>query len=198
MKFMLKTLLTTTLLATLLGGCAGTDFKQPDPSALHLGESTTADIVRVMGEPKQKGELLKNSQPLKLMTYVYATVGGQSLYAGVVPARAMSFTTFHDVLVSQDFISSFKADATEFDDSKIPLIVKGKTTRTEVIELLGKPNGQAIYPMAKTLGYRTIAYSYSHGKGSAFKMKFYSKMLTVTLDSSDVVTDLEYVLNGEK
>ena len=62
----------------------------------------------------------------------------------------MVFTTHNELLVAQEFVSSFQADATEYDESKVGAIVKGRTTRAEVLALLGRPNGEAIYPVIKT------------------------------------------------
>lgn len=184
--------------AALLSACAGTDFKRPDPQALVVGKSTAADVTRVMGEPRQTGEALKNEQKIKNVRYVYATTGGESLYAGVVPARAMVFSTFNDVLVGQEFVSSFKIDATEFDEAKVKELVKGKTTRAEVEALLGKPSGEVIYPIIKKAGEKAYVYGYSHAKGNAFNMKFYAKTLVVSFDPSGVISDVEYTSSGEK
>lgn len=182
----------------LLGACAGTDFKRPVPNALTLGKSTAEDVTRVMGAPSQVGEAQKNEQKIRNARYVYASTGGESLYPGVVPARAMVFSTFNDVLVGQQFISSFKSDATEFDESKRNDIVKGKTTGAEVEALLGKPSGEVIYPVIKKTGEKAYVYGYTHVKGTPFNMKIYTKTLLVSLDAAGVVSDVEYASSGER
>ena len=165
---------------------------------MSVGKSTAADITRVMGPPRQVGEMLTNEQKIKTSTYAYAEGAGTGRYPGVVPARAMVFSTFNEVLVGQEFVSSFPQDATEFDDAKTSSIIKGKTTRSDVIALLGKPNGEAIYPLIKKKDETAMVYSYSHAKGNAFNMKFYRKSLTVSLSSNDVVSDIEFSSSGEK
>jgi len=184
--------------AFVLAGCAGTNFKRPDAGALVLGKSTTADVTRVMGTPMQTGELLKNNEKIKTLRYAYAEGASTGRYPGVTPARAMVFSTFNDLLIGQEFMSSFTNDATEFDETKVTSIVKGKSTRADVIALLGKPTGDVAYPLAKTKGDTGIVYGYSHVKGSVFNMKFYSKMLIVSIDASGVVTDVDYTSSGEK
>jgi hypothetical protein len=151
-----------------------------------------------MGPPRQVGELLKNEQKIKAAQYVYATVGGESLYPDVVPTRVMVFSTFNDVLVGQEFVSSFKVDATEFDEAKLQNIVKGKTTRAEVEALLGKPSGEVMYPIIKKVGEKAYVYGYSQAKGTVFNMKFYAKTLVVSLDPAGVVSDVEYSSSGER
>jgi outer membrane protein assembly factor BamE (lipoprotein component of BamABCDE complex) len=116
----------------------------------------------------------------------------------VVPARAMVFSTFNDVLVGQEFQSSFPNDATEFDETKVSAINKGKSTRSEVLALLGSPSGEAIYPLIKNKAEKGILYGYSHVKGSVFNMKFYSKLLIISFDANDVVTEVDYTSSGEK
>jgi hypothetical protein len=186
------------LAAAVLAGCAGTNFKRPEPQAMVVGKSTSADVTRVMGPPAQVGEALKNEQKIKTARYAYAEGAGTGRYPGVVPARAMVFTTYNDLLVGQEFVSSFPNDATEFDDTKVPGIVKGKTTRAEVLAALGKPNGEAIYPLIKKQGETALVYSYGHAKGTVFNMKFYNKALVVSFGANDVVSDVEFTSNGEK
>jgi hypothetical protein len=193
-----KQLLMAAAATAFLAGCAGTNFKRPDPQALQVGKSTAADVSRVMGAPGQTGEAMKNNEKIKSARYAYAEGAGTGRYPGVTPARAMVFTTFNDVLVGQEFISSFSDDATDFDDSKVSGIVKGKTTRAEVTALLGKPNGEAVYPLIKVRDQNAMVYSYTHVKGSVFNMKLYSKALVVSLDGANVVTDVEFTSTGEK
>lgn len=197
MNFYLRSLVSAASIA-VLAGCAGTDFKRPDSHALQVGKSTIAQVTQVMGPPPQTGESLRNGEKLKVSRYVYAEGAGTGKYPGVVPARAMVFLTFNDLLVADEFVSSFPADATDFDESKISSIAKGKTTKSEVLSLLGNPNGTGIYPFIKTKGETAVIYSYVHAKGSAFNMKFYNKNLIVSFDPTDVVSDIEYTSNGEK
>jgi outer membrane protein assembly factor BamE (lipoprotein component of BamABCDE complex) len=184
--------------ALVLGGCAGTDFKRPDSKSLTLGHSTTRDVMAIMGEPRQTSEGLKNEQKVKSLHYAYAKSSGSAKYSGVTPAKVMLFTTSENVLVGQEFLSSFQEDATDFDDSKVQQISKGKTSKGDVVQLLGKPNGEAIYPMIKNKEDSAFVYSYSHVKGSVFNMKFYKQALVVSFDKNGIVSDVEYTSQGEK
>ena len=185
-------------LATLLSACAGTDFVRPAEGVLVLGKSTQADVTAKMGSPYQTGDLTKNEKQLKVAHYAYASTGGDSAYPEVTPARVMAFTFYNDTLTSQEFISSFKQDSTDFDGSKVPSIVKGKSTSAEVIALFGKPTGEAIYPVIKGMDDRAYIYSYSQAKGSVFNMKFHQKSLAVSFNGAGVVTDVEYVSTGDR
>ena len=179
-------------------GCAGTNFKRPEPQSLTIGKSTSTDVASVMGAPLKIGERLKNNEKIKTVRYAYAEGAGAGRYPGVVPARAMVFSLYNDLLVGQEFVSSFPNDATEFDETKVSAITKGKSNRLEVISLLGKPNGEVVYPLIKNKAETGIVYSYSHVKGTVFNMKFYSKALVISFDKNNVVTDMEYESAGEK
>lgn len=184
--------------ATLLSACAGTDFVRPADGVLVVGKSTQADVTARMGSPYQTGDLIKNEKQLRVARYAYASTGGESAYPGVTPARAMAFTFYNDKLASQEFISSFKLDSTDFDGTKVSSIVKGKSTSADVIALFGKPTGEAVYPVIKGMDDSAYIYSYSHAKGSVFDMKFYQKSLAVSFNAAGVVTDVEYFSSGDQ
>lgn len=195
-----RLVITTALAAvTLLTGCAGTNFVRPEAGSLVLGQSKRADVVQRLGAPFQTGELTKNDKQLKIAKYAYAQgAGGDALYPGVVPARSLAYAFFDDTLVSEEFVSSFKADATDFDGTKVQQIVKGKSKKGDVVALLGKPTGEAIHPVVKNSGERALLYSYIQAKGSGFNLKFHSKVLLVSYDSSGVVTEVEYTTSGDQ
>jgi outer membrane protein assembly factor BamE (lipoprotein component of BamABCDE complex) len=196
---LLKSFLLSAVLIFLFAGCAGTDFTRPSAGAFQLGKSTTADLLKVMGPPRQTNDLVKNSAEIKQLTYVYATtIGSEPLHPGVTPARVMTFSTFNDILVGEQFISSFKVDGTDFDSSKVAAIVKGKTTKAEVIAALGAPSGEAIYPIVNDKENTAIIYAYTQTTGSAFNLKFYHKVLTVSFDRNNVVSDVEFAEAGSK
>lgn len=184
--------------ALVLAGCAGTDFKRPAADSLVLGKSTTADIAAVMGTPKQVGEEVRNGQKIKTLHYAYASSVEESLYPGVIAGRFMQFSTFNDLLVAQEFTSSFKSDGTDFDESKVDGFAKGTTTRAEAQSKLGKASGEAIYPVIKSAGDTALIYTYTQAKGSAFDMKFHSKRLLLSFDAKGVLTDIDFSSSGQK
>jgi len=188
--------LTTAVIA--LSGCAGTDFVRPAEGDLVIGKTTPAEVSAKLGSPMQTGELTKNEQQLKVMKYAYAAAGGESGYEGVTPARAQTYYFFKDVLAGHEFASSFKSDLTDFDGKKVGSIVKGKSTKQEVAALLGKPPGEAVYPLIKGRDDRAFVYVYSQFKGTVFTPKFHSKLLLVSFNNAGIVTDVDYTVNGEQ
>ena len=187
-----------TFAAAALSGCAGSDFVRPSEGDLVVGKATPADVTAKMGNPMQTGQLTKHEKLMKVSKYAYAATGGESAYEGVTPARSMTFLFHEDKLVGKEFVSSFKQDSTDFDGAKVSSISKGKSTRQDVVALLGKPSGEALYPVIKNVGDNAYVYSYVQAKGSVFNMKFYNKVLLVSFDSSGVVTEVEYTTSGEQ
>jgi hypothetical protein len=182
----------------VLSGCAGRDFVRPAPETFRNGQTSYSEIMAKFGPPFREGTVIKNDKTVKTLGYAYASVGGRPHREGVTPARAMGFYFSDDVLVGHEFLSSWAEDHSDFDEGKVKDIVKGKTTRAEVIALLGKPAGYYIYPMIKASPGDAAAYVYSETRGSAFNLRFYRKLLLVTLDATGVVSDVEFTASGMK
>jgi hypothetical protein len=195
----LRALFASVALSLLLSGCVGTDFKRPEAGTLQLGKSTTADLLKAMGQPRQTGAVLKNSLLIKQLTYVYATkIGAAPIAPGVTPVRVMVFSTAGDVLVGQLFMSSFKDDATDFDATKVVGVVKGRTTKSQVLALFGPPDGEAIFPVVNRKEDTAFIYAYSQTSGSAFNLRFYRKVCTLSFGPNDVVSNVEFEESGSR
>ena len=184
--------------ALMLSGCAGTDFVRPDASSLVNGQTTFAQLRASMGAPWREGTVLKNEKTLKIASYAYASTGGQPRHPGVTPARAISLYFYDDTLVGHEFVSSWAEDHTDFDEGKVKDVVKGKTTRAELTQLLGKPSGYYIYPMIKATTGEAAAYVYSETSGSVFNLKIFRKRLVVTFDAAGVASDVEFTSSGTR
>jgi len=181
-----------------LGGCAGTDFVRPDTESLKNGQTTYAEVVARMGKPWRDGTVVKNEKTIQHVTYAYAATAGQPLRPGVTPARAAGFYFHNGTLVGHEFISSWATDNTDFDDNKVKEIAKGKTTRAQLTQLLGKPAGAYVHPMIKAEAGDAAVYAYAETSGSAFNLKFYRKVLVVTFDAAGVVADIDFSSSGNR
>ena len=197
MRLTLQNLFAACLVA-VLSGCAGTDFVRPDMEAMKNGQASYGQVMARMGPPRSEGSATKNEKTVKTATYAYASVGGKPLRAGVTPARAASFYFYNDTLVGHEFISSWAEDNTDFDEGKIGDIVKGKTTRTGLAQLLGKPAGSYIYPMIKATTGDAAVYLYAETSGTAFNLKFFRKVLVVTFDAAGIVSDVDFSSSGNR
>jgi hypothetical protein len=186
-------------LISLLAGCAGKDFVRPASETVKLGQTTYAQVIQQMGEPRKTGEVLKNEKNVKSATYVYASTGGEPLEEGVIPARALAYYFHNDILVGQEFLSSFKSDNSNFDESKLPELSKGKTTRAEVVQLLGRPTATFIYPMVKQTSGEAFGYTYNTTRGGPFSgFKIFTKVLRISFDEKGTISDVDYTASGNK
>lgn len=185
-------------LSLLMAACAGTDFVRPAETAFVLGSTTKQQVETQQGKPFQVDKLTINNEMLDSYSYAYATSSGESLVDGVTPARAAGFFFLDDVLVGQDFISSFKEDSTDFDESRVSSILKDKTTKEEVITLLGKPSGNYIYPLVVNKEDAGLVYQYTQTKGSVFNTKVYQKLLVISINKGGIVTSVHFTSSGEK
>jgi hypothetical protein len=185
------------VIATLIG-CAGTNFVRPDSESLKNGRTTYVQIVARMGEPRREGTIIKNDKTIKTAAYAYASVGGKPHNDGVTAARAMVFYFYNDTLVGHEFVSSWADDNTDFDESKINLVIKGKTTRIELSNLLGTPSGYQVAPLIKSPNGEAAVYVYTETRGSSFNLKFFRKVLAVTFDNAGIVTDIEFASSSTK
>jgi len=196
---MMKRVSITVFIAVFLTACAaGTDFQRLEVNQLVHGTDTPETIKQKLGKPSSEGTITKNEKQFQTISYAYASGRGSAAYKGVTAARGQGFYFFQNKLVGHDFSSSWKVDSTDFDESKISEIKEGSTTIQEVIELLGNPDGEYIYPLARNETEKAKVYSYNQVKGSVFSMKFYQKVLVVTHDENGIVTEVEYVSSGEK
>jgi hypothetical protein len=191
--FRLSRMAAAAIIILFFVSCAGTNFVRPESGSLSLNRTTYQDIINQFGKPYLEGTKLKNENMIKTITYAYSSVGGTALYEGVAPARAIAFHFLDDVLVGYEFTSSFKADNSDFDESKITLIKKGVTTRHEVVTLLGEPEGIYTYPLIGGRDDEALVYMYNHFK----RYKIYQKVLIVSMNE-DTVADLDFMTSGNK
>lgn len=183
----------TAVLALFLAGCAGQSFQKAPYDAFVLGKSTNADVAARMGKPVQSGVITKNDKQISQAIYVYAVNN-----PGLSAAKAQHFYYFNNVLIGSEYVSSFPDDSSDFDETKVSSIVKGVTTKSDVISLLGTPTGEFIYPLIERTDGRGLVYSYTKVTGAPFATKIYSKSLVAAYGSDGVVYDVTFTSNGTK
>jgi hypothetical protein len=171
---------------------------RPQPDALVLGKTTYQDVLHQFGDPYRKGSAVKEGLPVTSIVYTYASSTAGSGFGGVTPGRTIGCHFVNDVLVGYEFMSSYQEDRTDFDETKVTQIEKGRTTRSRVEELLGRPGGMYTYPLIKTKSEQALVYSYIQTKIAPFSVKIYQKKLVVAFDGDGTVTDVEFSTSGEK
>jgi hypothetical protein len=185
-------------IALLLNACAGKNFVRMTDESLVLGKTTQGQIKAALGKPYRTGVVTKNEKQLTTATYAYAASGGKAAAKGVTPARSQGFYFLDSILVGHEFTSSWQEDSTDFDSAKVAEIKKGKTTRAEVVKLLGNPGGMYIYPLIPNKNEEASTYLYGQTSGTAFNLKFYQKLLVVSFDPKGIVSNVDYTEAGQK
>lgn len=181
------------LTAVLAGACLlGAEFSRPDPASFALGQTTEQEIQARFGKPDGRATAKVGDKLVTTLRYAYAEARST-----VVPVRTMAYAFHEGRLVGFDYMSSFAADQTAFDELAVKRIKRGETTRAEVLGLVGKPTGQFIYPSsyATTPGRRADVYSYSRSEKvpSGVTLETTTKVLVITFDDRDVVLETSLV-----
>lgn len=184
--------LSVVLLAVLtLVGCHGSNFVRPADDEFKLGKATHSQVAEKMGAPQTTSESLFPGTGKRLTEeqYIYATYG-----AGRV--RRQLYFFYHDVLVGRQFTSNFPEDSSDWNEFKVDDLVKGKTTRSEVIEMLGHPSGAYIWPAVPKTSGEAIGYHYFYAtrEYSVFAKRLvrHSKDLIIIFDEQDRILAIDY------
>ncbi len=189
----LALLLVGTLVAVF--GCAGSrDFGQPQLRELALGKTTLAEIVSRFGAPQQRGRAARDGVEIVTLSYSHADPDAPATEARVAAVKALALYFARDVLVGYEFLSTFKADSSDFDDTRVSDIARGITTEAQVQSLVGRPSGMYIYPLTRSPGERALVFLYGQKKGAAPLAR---KHLVVTVDAGGIVRDVQFEKSGE-
>ena len=186
------------LLASNCVGTSGVNFERVKEDTISLGVTTYDDIVNRMGDSFAEDVYKKNNKQFKLIGYTYASTGGSATSKRVIAGRQQLFYFYKDILVGQQFTSSWQVDHTDFDETKVEQINKGESTKEDVINLLGRPSGKLIYPLSKNKGEEILIYSYYEGRRYAYTIEYFQKYLEVECDQMGTVTEIEYTETGNK
>lgn len=181
----------------ILSGCAAPNFVKPAPDKLLLGKSTREDVIRSVGNAQPiPGDATVNGENIHMLTYNYGE--SPKFWGLVIKRRTQTYTLFNGVLVGDEYNSTFDDDYTDFDAEKAASIRKGKTTRSEVIALLGKPSGNVLYPLVADRQDHGLVYAYTYARFAGILTSVKSKVLVVTLNGDDVVSNVSLKLNGDE
>lgn len=193
----IKFALFISILIIIYGCSSRKDFIRPSQDTFKLGTTSYPMVVQKLGEPKYEGSMLKNEKTIKAIAYSYSSVINDDLGLNAIPARTMSYLFFDDILVGEEFISSFKSDSSYFEDGKINELFKDKTTRSEVIKLFGRPSCYYIYPMNKDIHGESIGYIYGVSTKEPFnEIKHFNKTLIISFSDKDIVSDVSFTSIG--
>lgn len=179
-----------------LSGCMS-NFVRPTNDALIVGKSTSTNVTQLAGKPFVVNEKVKmNGEEVNTYDYIY--LEGAKFWGLIIPTRTLTYTFFKDIIVGEEFNSSFPDESTEFDGNKVTSIIKGKSTKADIIALMGKPTGKLLYPKIKNKDESGIVYAYTVSRHAPFHAPTIRYLLTITLDDKDLVTSVSYLIDNEE
>jgi hypothetical protein len=176
----------------IISGCAAPSFVKPAADKLTLGKSTSEDIIKAVGEqPLIDSEV--NAEKVQFIRYFHYE--NPTFWGVVTKRRDLNYTLFNNVMVGAEYDSTYSGEDTEFDTSKVTSISKGKSTRAEVIALLGKPSGEILYPLVTDKKGSGIVYSYTYSRFAGLFTTSTANLLVVSLNKEDVVSNISFKIN---
>ncbi|MBC8043143.1 MAG: hypothetical protein IAF08_06835 [Rhizobacter sp.] len=169
----------------------GRNFERPDVNTFILGKTTSQQITSIYGKPYSETKEMLHGELVTTSSYYYSIYGSQvrSVYR---EAKNLACLFAKDTLVGYVWSSSFEGDSSNFDDSKITRIQKGKTAEGEVVKLLGKPNGIFIYPATNNKADKSDREIYYYCRWYTDINSYNYKTTTIRLDSGATVKDIDY------
>ena len=85
-----------------------------------------------------------------------------------------------------------EGEETKFDTTKAVVIQKGKSTKDDVVAMLGKPSGEVIYPVIPEKNGKGLVYAYTYARFAGILTMYNNYILVVTLDDKNIVTNVSY------
>lgn len=175
--------------SAFLSGCATTQFSRPADQELVLGISTRAGVEEMMGKPRSKHSMIVNKKSIDAISYSHSRIS----FGKNVPVKSQSFFFYEDTLVGHAYTSSWEDGSTDFDESKVEQIKINETHVDEVKDLLGRPTGEQIYPLAEKEGDRILIYLYYEISQKFASVDTNQKSLSVRYnESTGIVSKVSY------
>lgn len=181
------------LFAVLLAvtGCAGKEFTRIPNADLVFNQTEASEIQAKLGDPQNTMMTLVNGKEIRTWIYSYASaVSTAGLVAGGASSRVQVFKFHQGKLVGYEYSSSFLNDPTGFDSSVIAGFREGVTTRADVVQVLGEPGGESVYPVIDQPGDRAVTYAFTLTDAN---LRSSYKSLTVVFGPDDVAKAITFV-----
>jgi hypothetical protein len=203
-----------TFVATAGAACMpmGREFTRPTMTTFKPGVSSVDDVKKVLGPPRNEVAWARNDGVLRQgpddvaapspfpsaglggtvrrLHYSYSWKIGEGVRPGVEPTRSMYVWFFDDKLIAISGSSSFKADATGFDESKVADIKGWRSLRTDVIAAFGEPSGFAVYPATASEDQEVLIYR--GFEWDTAKNQYSAKFLWVLVNGLGIVEDVRF------
>ena len=187
------------LVMIFLAGCVpteGRDFKSPDLKLLMAAGTSPSEVRALYGEPFSQSINSGHSQlppGLKTPDNIALLTGSREniryRYQRGLNSKSFTLLFVDGKLADYAVHGNFPDLSTDFDETKVPLLVKGKTKKSEVIALLGPPSGVSVFPAISERNETVFHYSYSEPTPPS---RVSDKHLDARFDSNDTLLDFNF------
>jgi outer membrane protein assembly factor BamE (lipoprotein component of BamABCDE complex) len=193
------------IVVCIFSGCVslGRNFTRIAPDSIIIGKSTKEEIIQKLGRPKKDKIEIYNDESVNTIEYYYITTSKKEspFFEGIIPLRKHIFYFWNDKLVGQLFCSNFLKDNTYFEEDKALKVRKG-LKKEDVLQIMGLPSGENIYPLIEQAAGEQYVYFYHHSEDTDYnkrnvKVRMLTQRLDVYFNDQGIVADIEYSTSGE-
>jgi len=183
----------------LISSCLSSQtVTRPLDNSLVLRQTTIQEILKRHGNPSQYSESIRNFEPIATYLYAETSRTAKPLHEHVQSIKTLAMNFHKDILVSYNFLANHANDHTDFDESKVELMQKGKHTKADVRNLLGTPAGKGVWPIIADENALMWVYRYAHASyKNGNPPQIYDKELAITFNEKGIVSDLKYTVKGK-
>ena len=155
-----------------------------------LGKTTMEEVKSAYGTQDLIHELSTPETGITKISYAYRDPSGNACQPDVYAIQQVDFFFKKKVLYGVQYMSSTAFDCTKFDDSKVSDIKVGKTTKSDIKEWFGSPDGK-FYTDGKGAIWR-----YLYVQKKTHESEYDHQMLDVFFNENGVVDDfkLDYLM----
>jgi hypothetical protein len=189
-------------LGTLFLSCAppvGTNFKRSALIDLKLGITSKSEFVEKIGPSGNEsimsitkdssGNPIQSTLIVSVIKYYYRDSSLEAVGKNITANKIATAYFSNDRLLAYTSQSNFKSDSSDFDYKLAEKIVREKSTKQEVLNLLGPPSGAGLYPFAKEQNGYVLFYSFSFLSDS--NRQWLEKTMAIDFQGNGTVCDIK-------
>lgn len=195
----------------VIAACAGLDasrpFERPAPDRFLPGATPLQEVLAAYGKPGREqswdasgrapGQNLRTpfgQEPvqgsLREFEYVYVAPEATAVRPGIEATRTLFFWFWQDRMVGYLGQSSFRRDATTFDEARVNALRVGASTRRDLLRVLGQPAGIMTHPLVRGEGNEVLTWD--SVEFDRFRNETRRKRLDVLVDAAGAVLDVKF------
>lgn len=194
--------------AVVLSGCAtggmGVDFNSKAVASLVPGKTTREEVIKRVG-PLGKTQIFTTKKDvadkdlpgpvvIEYSRYYFNDIASVGADSRLRATRHLTVAFTNSTLNYYRLSSNFVEDSTNFDEDKVSKISKGMA-EADVIALMGKPSGRAIYPHTREPGGTSMSYHMASPHPTSHQVHI--KTLVINFDLNHKVSDVDLKVKVE-